>query len=185
MKYYFFIIIFIISLQQSCQVPSLDNNEKVIKNFFDLASFFKKEAQYLNDKEIIIKKRITHNNSTEEQIKQIGNWEKELKIFSDCDINKPSWKDRYILDSTLSDNGFKTLHYEAKDKKAPTQVIDIELLNKEVLSIVIINKETNNIFESQQYLTYIPGKSYSIKKIQDVGLIGQETYLIEVEYIDQ
>ena len=62
-------------------------------------------------------------------------------------------------------------------------MIDIELLYKEVFAIMIINKETNNIFESQQYLTYIPGKSYTIEKIQDVSLLDKETYHIEVEYI--
>ena len=143
MKYYLFIILFITSFQQGCQIPSLDQNIKNSKDYFDLESFFKNEAEYLNSQKISIKKTITHNDTIEENVKQIVNWENELKIFSECDINKPSCKDRYNIDSNSTKNGFLTIHYETIEKKLPTQIIDIEILNKEVTSIMIINKETN------------------------------------------
>ncbi|MCH2022921.1 MAG: hypothetical protein MK207_10630 [Saprospiraceae bacterium] len=184
MKHYTIIILFFILILQGCDIPSIDQTKISNKDFFDLKLFFNNEAEYLKSKNIRIKKIIKHNNTIEENIQQIDDWENELKIFSDCDINKPSCKNRYTVDSTLSNSGFMTLHYEANDEKMQTKVIDIQISENNVHSIMIINKETNNIFESQQYLTYIPGKRYTIDKIQSVTLFEKENYSIDVQFIE-
>ncbi|MBL4649679.1 MAG: hypothetical protein JKY03_08110 [Aureispira sp.] len=104
-------------------------------------------------------------------------------MFSESDLNKPSWKDKYLLDSTDRGNGLTLLHYKAIDENLSIRVLDIELKGEAVHSILIVKKISNQVYESQQHLIYIPRKSYSIKKSQDVSLFDKDDYTIEAKYI--
>ena len=177
------LIIAISILLSACQIPTLQESTKPSYAFFDLKGFFEKEAEYLQAQNIRIKKTIRHNSNTEEHISKVESWEDELRLFRESDINKPSWKDKYTLDSTEIGNGLVLLHYKANDKELNTQVLDVKLAGAEVHSIVIIGKVSNQVYESQQYLTYIPHKSYTIEKTQDVVLFDKDEYNIKAKYI--
>jgi hypothetical protein len=184
MKYYL-VLSCILLFCNCCDLTSTNSNNTSKRTFFDLKSYFIQEATYLKANNLKIKKRIILNDETEEHIYEVSDWEKELSLFIESDINRPSWKDRYTLDSTKNKSGITLLHYKATDEQLFTQVLDIELKGKKVHSVMIINRVSNNVYESQQYLTYFPGKSYSIKKTQDVSLFSKENYQIEAEYIKQ
>jgi hypothetical protein len=186
MNYHFFLFTLIISISlAACNFPTLPNQKKAETPFFDLKSFFEEEARYLKAQNMSIKKTIRHNDTTEEHIIKVENWNDELRLFSESDINKPSWKNKYTLDSTDIGNGLVLLHYKATDKGLSTQVLDVKLADANVHSIVIINKTSNQVYEAQQYLTYIPHKSYTIEKIQDVTLFDKDEYNIKAKYIQK
>jgi len=186
MNYRFFLFTLIISISLgACDFPTLPNQKKADTPFFDLKSFFEEEARYLEAQNMSIKKVIRHNNTTEEHVTKVDSWDDELKLFSESDINKPSWKDKYTLDSTDIGNGLILLHYKATDKGLNTQVLDVKLADTKVHSIVIIKKTSNQVYEAQQYLTYIPRKSYTIEKIQDVTLFDKDEYNIKAKYIQE
>lgn len=167
----------------ACDVPTLKESNRLQTTFFDLKGFFVEEAKYLEAQGVTIQKTIQHNQSKETQTVQPKDWNKELLLFSESDINKPSWKDKYILDSTDRGNGLTLLHYKATDDKLDIQVLDVELKGDAVHSVLIVKKISNQVYESQQHLTYIPRKSYSIKKSQDVALFDEDDYNIEAKYI--
>ncbi len=177
------LIIAISTLLNACQLPIVQESTTAKATFFDLKGFFEQEAEYLQTQNIRIKKTIRHNNQTEEHISKVESWDEELRLFRESDINKPSWRDKYTLDSTEIGNGLLLLHYKANDKTLNTQVLDIKLAGRNVHSIVIIGNVSNNVYESQQYLTYIPHKSYTIEKIQDVVLFDKDEYNIKAKYI--
>jgi len=180
-KFLFFFCLTIYLL--ACNVPTIKETNRPQSNFFDLKGFFKKEARYLKEQGVEIQKTIQHNQTKETQTIRPEDWEKELLLFSESDINKPSWKDKYLLDSTNKGNGLILLHYKAIDENLSIQVLDVELKGESVHSVLIAKKVSNQVYESQQHLTYIPRKSYSIKKSQDVTFSDKDDYSIEAKYI--
>lgn len=167
----------------SCDVPAAKESKRLQTNFFDIKAFFEKEAAYLKAQDVQILKTIQHNKTKETQTITPKDWNKELSMFAGSDINKPSWKDKYLLDSTNRSNGLTLLHYKAIDDKLSIQVLDVELKENKVHSILIVKKISNQVYESQQHLTYIPRKGYTIKKSQDVTLFDKDDYSIEAKYI--
>ncbi|BDS11368.1 hypothetical protein [Aureispira anguillae] len=167
----------------SCQLPIKPQTTVTKTTFFDLKNFLDQEVKHLNSSNIKVQKNIRYNKKTEEKVVQIDDWKKELKVFYESDINKPSWSDKYTLDSSSIGDGLSLLHYKAIDQNLSTQVLDIKLIGQKVHSILVVKKTSNQVYESQQYLTYIPGKSYTIKNTQDVILFDKNDYLIEAKYI--
>jgi hypothetical protein len=167
----------------ACNVPTIEETNRPKTTFFDLKGFFDEEANYLKEQGVKIQKTIQHNETKETQTVLPKDWKKELLLFSESDINKPSWKDKYILDSTDRGNGLTLLHYKAIDEKLSVQVLDVELKGTAVHSVLIVKKISNQVYESQQHLTYIPRKSYSIKKSQEVTSFDKDDYTIEAKYI--
>lgn len=182
-KFFFLFSLTLCLCLSACDVPTIKETNRPQTTFFDLKGFFKAEAKYLETQGVKIQKTIQHNQSKETQIVQPKDWNKELLLFSESDLNKPSWKDKYVLDSTNHGNGLTLLHYKAIDDKLDIQVLDVELKEEAVHSILIVKKISNQVYESQQHLTYIPRKSYSIKKSQDVVLFDEDDYNIEAKYI--
>ncbi|CAA6822562.1 MAG: Unknown protein [uncultured Aureispira sp.] len=179
----FFVFLCLTISISACNVPTIQETNRTQTTFFDLKGFFKEEAKYLKAQGVQIQKTIQHNQTKETQTILPKDWEKELLLFSDSDLNKPSWKDKYLLDSTDRGNGLTLLHYKAIDEKLSVQVLDVELKGTAVHSILIVKKIANQIYESQEHLTYIPRKSYHIKKSQEVTSFDKDDYTIEAKYI--
>lgn len=167
------IVLLLISLSLTfcTQGPTPDNSSKV---YFDLKSFFKKEADDLQHKNPVIKKTITKNELTETKELGIRNWVNELELFSASDINKSAWKDLYEVK-----NLGKSIQYIARDGKLRTQKILINrALSGEVKHIFILNQVANNLYSSSEELNYYPDSLYSIRKKQHILLIGDNDYSI-------
>jgi len=179
----FFLFLYLTIFISACNLPSTQETNRPQTTFFDLKGFFKEEAKYLEEQGVKIQKTIQHNQTKETQTILPKDWEKELLLFAESDLNKPSWTDKYVLDSTDRGNGLILLHYKAIDESLSIQVLDVELKENAVHSILIVKKIANQVYESQQHLTYIPRKSYRIKKSQTVTLFDKDTYTIEAKYI--
>jgi len=176
-------LVIIAIVLNGCQNNSNTTSNSSNNPFFDLEAFFEAEAAFLNEKGMQLHKVIEHNKQQEEQTTAVADWNNELRLFKESNINKPSWRDKYQLDSTDMGNGLTLLQYKALDDALVTRMIDIKKANNAIHSIVIVNSNNNVIYESQQYLTYIPRKSYSIKQTQEVTLFEKDEYNIEAKYI--
>ena len=166
----------------ACQTSVSEHSLQVKAPFFDLANYFNQEAQRLQQANPMVLKKIYQNDSLQQKRTRITNWNKELLLFEKSAINDDKYKDQYTVDSSYYDNGRLLIHIEAKDKALYTQVIDIELLEESLVSILILNKVSNPVYETQHILSYSPGLNYSIKKLQKVRFSPQEEYHIEVDF---
>src|SRR5580700_9983482 len=84
--------------------PRIKNN-----GAFDLSGYFKKEAARLKKLNRPVIKTVFHNGVTETKTVHISNWEQELGLFIDADINKPTWRNNYNVNDEDS-----VLRYTAK-----------------------------------------------------------------------
>ncbi|MCP4443113.1 MAG: hypothetical protein GY810_29755 [Aureispira sp.] len=183
MKKIAIVILLFMFLLSSC-VKEGGANVAERQSFFDLKQYFKEEVARLEGGNIHIKKTITNKGELEQKKISDLDWSEELALFVKGDINKPSFIEKYTIDSTFGNQGELTqLLYKTEDEAMYTQNLDIEFKDGEVHSIIIVNNVSNAVYASQQYLKYIPSIGYSIDKTQDVTLFDKENYKVEVEFM--
>ena len=144
-------------------------------NFFDLSGYFTKEAARLNARNKPVFKTVEHNGDFEGKKILIRDWNAELSLFKNSDINKPAWSSSYGI---YGNNGITI--YMAKDIDLRTRRIMIKQENGKVKWIVIYNHAPKNLlYDSFEKLTYIPDSLYLIEKRQSVRVLGTNRYRIK------
>ncbi len=162
-----------------------DNISKPDTNpFFDLKTYFSSEVSRLSGINNV--KKITSVNGNKEILNLDSlNIRTELKIFSDSDINRPAWTDKYLIDSLKNDSGqLLKLIYSTNDEKLKTKKIEIDFEDEAITQIIIEKNASSAISSMNQLLTYIPSKGYLIERQQDVTLGGKNEFKVEVIFED-
>lgn len=142
------------------------------KEYFDIRGFFEKEAARLKKSKPLVEKRVAKNQSGEQKILNNIDWEKELALFRESDINKPAWKNSYLISREKH-----RILYRSKDPALRTQTIEvIYSATGEIIQIKISNYVKNLLYTSSEQLNYYPDSLYSIIKEQKVTLLGSNSY---------
>ncbi|MFI5453774.1 hypothetical protein ACHMWN_16670 [Pedobacter sp. UC225_61] len=157
-----------------CSACTLKEQDKTqAKTYFDLETYFKQEATRLTKSNQPIYKTVLVNGKAEEKKLLIKNWEKEFSSFIDADINKTSWRGSFKLTKTDS-----LTTYTSDSKKIPVKKLEIAYKNNKVMAIKIFVTNTNDLYTSQDSLSYYPDSLYQIKKIQHIKLMDEKNYQI-------
>lgn len=143
--------------------------------YFDIRGFFTSESTRLGKKNPIIHKTVTDNGTSEVREVNISNWENELALFIESDINKPSWKNSYKVENKGTAVIYTALYPDVRTKQL---TITMSAAGK-VKHIQINNKTTNVLYTSEEHLNYYPDSLYRIDKFQDVKILGSHRYTIE------
>lgn len=152
------------------------------RRYFDLKGFFDQEIQQLS-RVTKVKKIAVVDGVREERIIDSLNFEDELEIFSNADINRPAWSDKYRIDSIFNDEKqLAQLRYTATDEDLRTQKILVDLEMDKVSKIFIENSSSSVVADTRQLLTYIPATGYIIESHQQVTFTDDNSFLIEVQY---
>ena len=160
----------------ACQQKEISNKQL---EYVDLQGFFSAEASRLNAQKPTLTKMVCINGKTESKVlnKSID-WEKELSVFKEADINKPAFKGMYQI-STLPN---KTI-YNSNSKNASVKRIEIDFGNtKKPIGIRIFQLTKNMIYQSTDTLSYYPDSVYSIHKKQVVRVLGTTVYSINGKF---
>ena len=119
--------------------------------YFDLKSFFKDEAENLKLTKTHIRKKIISGNDLEEKEFTNIDWEKELRPFSESDINKPAWKLSYSVDTFYLQSQVHVV-YKSKETKLPIKKLEVILKNNKVAMIKVASEKQNSYYHSKQNL---------------------------------
>ena len=172
-KYFLFTIGFmVLAGVQSCKSDSHAGSDT--KQFFDIKGFFSANSVRLTKLNPLISKTVSHNDSSQTKKVHIENWNNELSLFTESDINKPAWRESY---SVQTSDDF--LIYKAKDPKLKTRDIIIKRNGNKVKWILIFNHTKNPLYESEEKLSYYPDSLYIIQKLQRVRLMSLQKYVIK------
>jgi len=142
--------------------------------YFDIKGYFEGEVSRLSKIKPSIHKSVEVNDSLERKQLRITDWRKELSIFSDADINRASWKGLF---SVNKQQGSET--YVSDDDKIPVKEIKITFDQKHLKSLLIIIKNSNSLYTSQDSLFYYPDSLYRVKKVQHIKLLKEKHYEIK------
>ncbi len=147
--------------------------------YFDLRGYFQSEATRLSRSNPRIAKTSVHNGDSETKQIQITDWEAELKLFAESDINKPNWRLSYSADTSGD-----FLIYKAKDPKLLTRDIIVKKEGNKVKWVLIHNYSISTVFgkklnENIEKLSYFPDSIYLIQKKQFTRVLGTNIYSIK------
>jgi hypothetical protein len=147
------------------------------KKYFDLIQFTDNQVHELYMQKLQVKKKIFLDGETDQITLDTLNWEKELALFKEADINSPSLRDSYEIDE---DKSRHTLTYTAKESKLKVKEIKLVFdeqsqMNKvSIKQVKIFFSEDNQLYEIQRDLSMELKNNllsaYSIKGFQKVIL---------------
>ena len=130
--------------------------------FFDLKGYMSQQIDGLKTSKPRVKKRVSINGKNEEQILDNINFEEELAIFVNSDINKPAWSDKYEKDSSFSGGQLQNIRYIAKEENLKTQLMQVSFAGGKVSKIELKNRASAAIVTAEETMIYTAGKGYSI-----------------------
>ncbi len=156
---------------------------KTEPSFFDLKEYFKNQVASLSEVKRISKTTIINGNRIEKELDSID-FNQELIVFKESDINKVAWIDKYQVDSIYDEDGMlNQIIYTATDKKLRTQKLLISFNQSVVDTIEIFNNASGNIAKLEQYLSYIPSYGYLIESTQKITLSKEHVLAVDVKFL--
>lgn len=178
MKYIKYLGILGVLFLGSCANLETKTVKDVEKPFFDLKGFF--ETEIKNQDVSKVTKIVKINGKSETKTLTDFDLKTALKLFIDCDINKPSLFDKYEKGAEIK----RQTVYKALEEDLKVQRIEImeSWGNSEnpIESIVIHKKADTQIYTSDKILTYRPNKGFTVKNTQKVLASSKKDYEIEV-----
>lgn len=169
----FFYLVILAVVISACQ-PKNDEKKVASSSYFDVKSFFEKEAAKLNKQKPTILKSVGKDELVEQKRLKIKDWKKELKSFIDADINKASWQDEFQTSTTK-----EVTTYTSANDKIPVKKLIIAKQGDSVIYIKAVVNTTNFLYTSKDTLTYYPGKFYELRKTQKIKLFSAVSYQIK------
>ncbi len=171
-------------------VPTTDISNAE-KKYFDLTKFVQQQTEMLNAQKRKVKKQVNLSGQADEIQTDTLDWEKELALFREADINSPSLRDSYEI-SEDKVNGI--VIYTAKEEKQKVREISIifgenntvEKVN--IKEIKIVFSEDNQLYEIQRTMEMQLKNNllsaYSIKGFQKVILKDSLVYDISATLVN-
>jgi len=166
-----YIAVFAIALLSCNQRKAAEANTSFL--YFDIKGYFGKEVARLQKLNSTVQKTVSVNGVTENKTTAITDWQKELAIFVNADINKTSWRGSFKI---AKENGADV--YTSDNKKIPVKKVVVEKRDLKVNKVEIIIDNKNILYQSQDTLTYYPDSLYQINKQQKIRLLKLKKYLI-------
>ena len=181
-KLSFFTVLFLF-LVESCSSESKPVSAEV-KPFFDLKLYFDSEVQRLHSFGKA-RKIVLADGKHEEMMVDNVQFERELDVFSGSDINRPSWSDKYMVDSLFDEKmELAQLVFNANDNNLKTRKVTVDYERTAVAKVSIENNTSSFIATSSQVLTYRPTIGYSIESHQKVATRGGQVFKVEVKFLE-
>lgn len=176
----------------ACENPNQTTNAS--KTYFDLRGFMQNQITNLTKTKPGVKKMVMNNGKSSTKNVSVKDWEKELRMFVNSDINKTALIGTYTIKNYQGNNGGSFVKYTSKEDKNTVQSMTIELdaSKKQAKSIMIITGNNNVLFSSGTQLHLTCKKdgnnqyriaSYSIKGFQKIIMREKRPYEIKAEIL--
>jgi len=167
----------------ACENPNQTTNAS--KTYFDLRGFMQTQIAHLQKNNPKVKKIILSQGKPIAKEVTIKDWEKELRMFVNADINKTALIGTYTIKNTGN-----TVTYTSKENKNTVQSMTVELddSKKQAKSVMVIAGNENLLFSSGTQLKLYCKKaandqyqvtSYEIKGFQKIIMREKRPYEIK------
>ncbi len=175
-------LILFLTFFASCQTPQ---NAERPKFYYDLQGFIETQMVILDEIRPEVDKEVMMNGEKEQKMLKIGNWQKELAMFLQADLNKPYLKDMYEEKDSIS-NQQKFKVYTAKQSNLSVKYLILELSDNEVKSLEAFIFNENYLYTSEKKFNFScsadKGKwtisQYRIEGKQKMIFTSEETYTL-------
>jgi hypothetical protein len=150
--------------------------------YFDLPSFVKQQIEILKKQPCKVQKSLTSGNQTQEISAAMVDWQKELALFLEADINKPALRDAYFVNQDKS-----KIEYLAMDKKAKIRRILVKGSAENPTEIQVSMLDANLLYQTEKefFMQFENNKlsNYEIKGFQKVLFKEQLDYKMQAKLV--
>lgn len=161
----------------SCRQEEVQDNAP--KMYYDLKGFVENQIVYLNEKKPEVNKTAVLGSKRDVSKTREVDWKKELELFIQADINKPSYRQSY----KVVKNG--PLHYEYRlkpgnDLPVAYLKIDVDSVLKQPLRVEALIHTSNKVYNSEKKLVLHAVKRDNLLQVSTYEVDGYQK-LIFVE----
>lgn len=143
-------------LASACENEQKTREAKPYEFFFS----FSEELERLNESEVSLVKYLNDTGEKDTLKLTSPNWEEELKLFIDADINDPRLSSDYELSEVKKGD---TLVYSLESKKEEEiYLYEHYYLNKELVKVKILQRKSDVLRSSSYSMNYYPMLGYSV-----------------------
>ena len=179
MHYRFLTIVAAILLFSLVSCRQEETRDDAPKVYYDLKGFIENQIVYLNEKKPEVSKTAVLGNKREVSVTREVDWKKELELFVQADINKPSYRQSYEVVQP------GPLHYEYRlkpgnDLSVAYLKIDTDSVLKQPLHVEALIRTKNKIYNSERKLVLDARKHNSLLEVNSYEVNGYQK-LIFVE----
>jgi hypothetical protein len=150
--------------------------------YFDMASFMKKELTNLETSKCKARKIVASNGVKEVIESKEVDWKQELALFVETDINKPVLKDMYLINTNKD-----FIEYTALENKAKVQRLAVYGSLEKPTEIQVALIDENQLYQTKKSLAikFENGRvvSYMISGQQKVVFKDAMTYELNAEVV--
>jgi hypothetical protein len=177
----FFLIYFVLLL--GCQSGTTEETDE--KYYYDLKGFIEKQIIYLEDKKPKVEKMALLNGREEAVKTEAIDWRKELELFLQADINKPSYRQSYQVTRRDSTEYEYTLKPNTKLPVQYLKIITDTSVNQPIYVKALLLSE-NKIYKSEKNIELFCSRrdnlwelsSFSVKGYQKLMFIDKKSFQI-------
>lgn len=145
-----------------CTSDRAQEEAPAVGAFFDLQTYLDGEIERLTEGKIPATKSISLNGKTETQENLMINYENDLRLFREADINKPAWIEKYETKEEQLSGSHKMTTYTALDSSLVVQRLLIDEDQGVPIKIEIDRKTGTVLSNGKHLLVYEPGRGYSV-----------------------
>lgn len=174
------VILYLVLVSSSCTTNNINGEQDQEASvtytlaYFDLEKFFREEISKLKSARTPVQKTVISGDAPEEKRVEIKDWDRELALFVQSDINKSAWTGSYLVDSSENE-----ILYTSQDPSLRTKQIRIEkAASGSIVSISVENGQSNMLYQTTEKLYYYPDSMYHIERIQKIRIVGENHYKI-------
>lgn len=172
-------------LTSSCQDAALQNQPNV---YFDVAGYVKRQITDLSVRKPFVDKTVRINAKTSRQDTRDVNWNRELELFSQADINKPALRSSYQI--TRPDS----LTYQYTLKKAEEKLtvrslrVQLDSATRQPRRIEAVLQTDNALYSSERHMVMESGSAghsgwqvrhYTVSGFQKLPYFDKNDFAVE------
>ncbi|MBX7205224.1 MAG: hypothetical protein K1X81_07350 [Bacteroidia bacterium] len=152
--------------------------------YFSLTQFANEvEADIARDTTRNFEKKVTINGKSEVKNSIKPDWNTDLELLRQMDINKPSWQLSFSQTETALPNG-QLIRISASDSMPQVKEVRIVKDKKGKVREVFAIKHTQNLlYELTQSVHYFTDSLYQIKSSQKIWLLGDKEFFLETKFL--
>ncbi len=158
--------------------------------YFPIRQFFLGQQQQFIQQGTGLEKTVLLEGKAESQVlhpADSADWYAELAVFFEANINKPAFVGEYKVD-TLPHNteGFDMkISYTATKPGLRVRWLNLYYMGTDTVPALLEAElfQQNMLYQSRQEIRFQRGKGYSIRGMQDVLLLGADSFAVDAVFV--
>jgi hypothetical protein len=185
MRFIFYFSSLFILLLSGCTNPAQQTQPDV---YYDVADFIKQQITDLSAQKPTVNKAVLVNGKRNQQTTHEVNWNRELELFMQADINKPALRSSYQINRPDSLTYQYTLKPSEEKLTVHSLSVKLDSVTRQPRRIEAVLQTDNPLYSSERHITLECGqtanhrwrvKHYQLSGFQKLPYFDRNTFLVE------